>query len=57
LSAIWKRSDGGTDTYISHGVKQKTQKAGEVKPGIRVKAVFKGQRRGTLGDFFFVPIN
>jgi hypothetical protein len=42
LSAISKRSDGGTDTYISLGVKRKTKKVGEVKPGTRVKAVFKG---------------
>jgi uncharacterized OB-fold protein len=46
----------GTDTYMSHGVKQKLQKMGEIRTGTRVKAVFRDQRRGTLGDFYFVPV-
>lgn len=41
---------------MSHGVKPKSQKMGEIKPGTRVMAVDREERRGTLGDFYFVPI-
>jgi len=47
----------GTDTYISHGVKPPSQKMGEVRSGTRVKVEFKDHRRGTLGDFYFVPVD
>ena len=47
----------GTDTYMSHGIKPKSQKMGEIKTGSRVKAVFKDMRRGTIGDFYFVPVD
>ena len=47
----------GTDTYVSHGIKPKSQKMGEVRTGDRVKVVFKEQRRGTIGDFYFVPVD
>ena len=47
----------GTDTYLSHGIKPKSQKMGEIKTGTRVKAVFKDSRRGTIGDFYFVPVD
>jgi len=46
----------GTDTYIPHCVKPKEQKMGEICTGTRVKAVFRENRRGTIGDFYFVPI-
>lgn len=46
----------GTDTYISHGIKPKEQKMGEIRTGTRVKAVFRENPRGTIGDFYFVPI-
>jgi len=46
----------GTDTYVSHGVKPEGQKMGGIRPGTRVKAVFLEERRGTLGDFYFVPM-
>jgi uncharacterized OB-fold protein len=45
----------GADTYMFHGVKPPSQKMGEVKTGTRVKAVFRDERRGTIGDFYFVP--
>lgn len=46
----------GTDTYLSHGVKPKTQKMGEIVKDTRVKVVFREERKGTIGDFYFVPI-
>lgn len=46
----------GTETYIPHCVKSKTQKMGAIRTGTRVKAVFREKRRGTIGDFYFVPI-
>ena len=46
----------GADTYMCHGVKPKEQKMGEIHTGTRVKAVFRENRRGTIGDFYFVPI-
>lgn len=46
----------GTDTYIPHCVKPPSQKMGDIRTGTRVKAVFRENRRGTIGDFYFVPI-
>jgi len=46
----------GTDTSIPHCIKPPSQKMGEVRTGMRVKAVFRENRRGTIGDFYFVPI-
>jgi len=46
----------GADTYMAHGVKPKGQKMGEIRKGMRVKAVFREERRGTIADFYFVPI-
>jgi uncharacterized OB-fold protein len=46
----------GTDTYMYHGVKPKGQAMGEVKVGTRVKCVFREERKGTIGDFYFVPV-
>jgi len=46
----------GADTYMSHGIKPKSQKMGEIVTGTRVKAIFRENRRGTIGDFYFVPI-
>ena len=47
----------GADTYMPHGVKPKEQKMGEIHTGTRVKAVFREERRGTIADFYFVPID
>ncbi len=41
---------------MAHGVKPKEQKMGEVHTGTRVKAVFREKRRGTIADFYFVPL-
>ncbi len=46
----------GADTYMAHGVKPQGQQMGEVRTGTRVKAVFREKRRGTIADFYFVPI-
>ena len=46
----------GADTYMAHGVKPKEQKMGEVRTGTRVKVVFREERRGSIADFYFVPI-
>src|SRR4030042_1504639 len=46
----------GADTYMAHGVKPKGQKMGEIQTGSRVKGVFREKRRGTIADFYFVPI-
>ncbi|MBP1731578.1 MAG: hypothetical protein H6Q55_2007, partial [Deltaproteobacteria bacterium] len=43
-------------TSIPHCIKPPSQKMGEVRTGMRVKAVFRENRRGTIGDFYFVPI-
>lgn len=45
----------GTDTYFYHGIKPTEQKMGEVVAGTRVKVVFREERRGSIGDFYFVP--
>ena len=45
----------GADTYMFHAVKPPSQKMGEVVTGTRVKAVFREERHGTIGDFYFVP--
>lgn len=45
----------GTDTYMFHGIKPRSQSMGEVRIGSRVKVVFREERRGTIGDFYFVP--
>jgi uncharacterized OB-fold protein len=45
----------GTDTYMFHGIKPASQKMGEVRTGSRVKVVFREERRGTIGDFYFIP--
>jgi uncharacterized OB-fold protein len=47
----------GADTFLFHAVKPPSQKINEVKPGTRVKAVFREERRGTLGDFYFLPVS
>ena len=46
----------GTDTYFPHVVKPPSQKMGDIRTGTRVKVVFREKRRGTIGDFYFVPI-
>ena len=46
----------GADTFMFHAVKPPSQKMGEVKTGTRVKVVFREERRGTIADFYFVPI-
>jgi hypothetical protein len=46
----------GADTYMAHGVKPKGQKMGEIETGTRVKVVFREKRRGSIADFYFVPM-
>ena len=46
----------GADTYLAHGVRPNSQAMGEIKAGTRVKAVFREQRKGTIADFYFVPM-
>jgi uncharacterized OB-fold protein len=45
----------GADTYMYHVVDAKCKTIGSVKPGTRVKAVFRDERKGTIADFYFVP--
>ena len=47
----------GADTYLIHGVKPREQKMGGVRTGTRVKVVFREERRGSIADFYFVPID
>lgn len=47
----------GTDTYLAHGVKPKTQQMGEIVTGTRVRPVFREERRGSIADFYFVPVD
>lgn len=45
----------GADTYLMTAVAVKEQRIGVVKEGMRVKAVFREERKGTIADFYFVP--
>jgi uncharacterized OB-fold protein len=44
----------GTDTYLPHGIRPPEVKMGVIKTGTRVKAVFRDERKGMIGDFYFV---
>ena len=46
----------GVDTYLTHGVRPNSQAMGEIQPGTRVKAIFREERKGTIADFYFVPV-
>ncbi len=45
----------GADTYLMSAVATKEQRIGVIKEGMRVKAAFREQRKGTVADFYFVP--
>jgi uncharacterized OB-fold protein len=44
----------GADTLLLQNVILKD--VSRAKPGMRVKAVFRRKRQGTIGDFYFVPV-
>ena len=43
----------GADTYLLSAVAVKEQRMGEVRDGMRVRAVFREERKGTIADFYF----
>ena len=45
----------GADTYLMTCVAVTEQRMGVIKEGMRVKAVFREERKGTIADFYFVP--
>jgi uncharacterized OB-fold protein len=45
----------GTDTYIFHVIAPREPTLGGIKPGTRVKVVFRENREGTVADYYFVP--
>ena len=46
----------GADTYLLSAVAVKEQRIGNVKEGMRVKAVYREERKGTIADLYFVPM-
>lgn len=48
--------DGAT-TAINQGIFSETLVPSKIKPGEKVRAVFKKDREGKITDFFFVPID
>ncbi|MHA1649044.1 MAG: Zn-ribbon domain-containing OB-fold protein [Candidatus Helarchaeota archaeon] len=47
----------GASTAINQGIFSDNLVPSKVKPGKRVRAVFKKEREGKITDFFFVPID
>jgi len=46
----------GADTFIPHGIRPNSQAMGEIQTGTRVRVVFREERKGTIADFYFVPV-
>ncbi len=44
----------GTDSYLLSAVAVNEQRMGAVTDGMRVRAVFREERKGTVADFYFV---
>jgi uncharacterized OB-fold protein len=48
--------DGAT-TAINQGIFSENLVPSKIRPGERVRAVFKKEREGKITDFFFVPLD
>ena len=47
----------GASTAINQGIFSESMVPSKIRPGLKVRAVFKKERQGLITDFFFVPID